>query len=182
MDNSYNTFFADELIKEGDQGHQWKLDKLKVDCHNFTSRGSYAWVKWLKGVQKLNWFEVSGIMQHEDYEKLLDAVFEMYERFGLTSERAEDPEDEHLISVKFEPYKYERIKNVDEVRDRIREKICKFLLSLKVERKNTWFNFYTSHEIMSAWEPDLENQSILLTYKKSGSDENDVYEYQAQQQ
>ena len=40
-------------------------------------------------------------------------------------------------------------------------------------------------EIMEVWEPDLENQSIRLCYKKkdaSGNEEMEVYEYQAQQQ
>ena len=51
-------------------------------------------------MQKLNWLELSGVMEHAQYEKILDAIFAMYERLGLTGERAEEPE-EHYISVHF---------------------------------------------------------------------------------
>lgn len=59
------------------------------------------------------------------------------------------------------------------------------MLSLKIERSNPWFSMTLDKEIMEVWEPDLENQSIRLCYKKkdeSGNEEMEVYEYQAQQQ
>ena len=85
---------------EGVSGPQWKLDKFVMHGHSFVTQGTYRWETWLKGVQKLNWFELSGVMEHAQYEKILDAIFAMYERFGLTGEREEEPE-EHYIYVRF---------------------------------------------------------------------------------
>ena len=117
-------------------------------------------------MQKLDWFELSGEMEHVQYEQILEACFEMYERFGLTGERAEEP-SEHKLFVRFTPYRFERDKDkIDEVKERIREKICKFLLSLGVEKRNPWFGFGVNDEIMQSFEPDFENQSMTLTYKK----------------
>ena len=123
-------------------------------------------------------------MEHPDYEKILEALFEMYERFGLTGDnRAEEPADEHHIGLTFVPYKFESKKINDEARDRMREKIAKFLLSLKVESDNNWFTICVNEDIMSGWEPNLENQSIRLTYQKETKDGSyeESYEYQAQQ-
>ena len=59
-----------------------------VCSHDFTNRFTNFWVAWIRRIQRLDEFILTGVMDYEQYENLLDALFEMYDRFGLTiSER-----------------------------------------------------------------------------------------------
>ena len=70
-----------------------------VCSHDFSDRFTNYWVAWISRIQRLDEFILTGVMDHEQYENLLDALFDMYDRFGLTgSERPEYPR-KHGINI-----------------------------------------------------------------------------------
>ena len=69
-------------------------------------------------------------------------------------------------------------KEGEERRDRIREKLCKFFCSLKIDDYNDHFEFYTNEEIMQKWyvvSGPSSTRYVRLDYTPHGKDENEKF-------
>ena len=115
-------------------------------------------------------------MDHEQYESLLDALFELYDRVGMTGPNRPQWPMAHRISIDYTPSRENE--DAEEWGKRIRDKIGKFILSLRAKPYD-WFVFGANDDILYDWEPYNDFKSLKMSYIKGGKEI--PYQYHAQE-
>ena len=111
--------------------------------------------------------ELSGLMDHEQYESLLDAMFELYDRVGMTGPNRPQWPVGHKIQIEYTPSRENE--DAEEWGQRIRDKIAKFILSLRAKPYD-WFVFTANDDILYDWEPYNDFKSLKMSYIKGGKE------------